>query len=135
MGTTIRLAVGVFCLMRGLMVFSMWMNANIPSASYKNAFNHPLLFCCISESPPCKPASACLVRAEDRYILVDDVARTRPTRTAWIAYGVANTICGLLVVFNKHPIVGALVGLLLTFWLQPAYILPETFETVATIYA
>lgn len=134
MGTTVRLAIGGFCLMRGLMVLAMWLNANKPSSGYKNAFNHPKLFCCINDQPPCKPSSACIIRAEDRYILVEDVSSTRPARTAWIAYGVANAICGVLVVFNKHPIVGALVGVLLTFWLQPEYILPETFETVSTVY-
>ncbi len=65
---------------------------------------------------------------------MEDVSSTRPARTAWIAYGIANGICGVLVVFNKHPIVGALVGVLLTFWLQPEYILPETFENVSTVY-
>lgn len=132
MGRTVRLAIGVFCLLRGLMVFSMWLNANTPKSSYKNAFNHPLLFCCISDQPPCKPASACSIRAEERFVLPEDVMRTRPRRIEWIAYGIANTICGVLVVFNKHPVVGALVGVLLTFKLQPEYILPNTLETVTS---
>lgn len=133
MGTTVRLLIGVFCLLRGLMVFSMWWNANTPSTSYKNAFNHPRLFCCISDKPPCKPASACMIRAEQRIVLPEDLSSTMPKRIDWVAYGVANTICGVLVVFNKHPIVGALLGVLLTFKLQPAYILPETLETVSVL--
>jgi hypothetical protein len=134
MGLVVRSVVGIFCFLRGLMVFSMWYNANSPGASYRNPFNHETLFCCVSDKEPCRPFVSCSIRAEDgRLITLQDIRATARTRVAWIAFGFANFVCGALVVFNKHPIIGAVVGALLNMMLQPVYQLPDTLVNVTTL--
>lgn len=134
MGLVVRSIVGIFCFLRGLMVFSMWYNANSPGASYRNPFNHPALFCCVSDKEPCRPSSSCSIRAEDdRLITIEDIRATSPRRVEWMAFGMANFICGVLVVFNKHHIIGALVGALLNMLLQPVYHLPDTLVNVTSL--